>query len=61
MQAKKDRHLTLAVKQFKVIWLLLFRAGAIRADLGEQPTWGGGKYWINFVNYKNVSCYSLLH
>ena len=28
MQAKKDRHLILAVKQFKVIWMLFFRAGA---------------------------------
>ena len=40
MQVKKDtgRHLILAVKQFKVISMLLFRAGAITADLGKQPT-----------------------
>ena len=30
--------LILAVKQFKVIWMLLFKAGATTADQGEQPT-----------------------
>ena len=33
VQAKKDRHLILAIKQFKVIWMLLCRAGARTADL----------------------------
>ena len=50
MQVKKDtgRHLILAVKQFKVISMLLFRAGAITPDLGKQPTWGKGQILDQF-------------
>ena len=40
MQTKKDRHLTLAIKQFKVIWLLLFKAGDRAADLGGGANTG---------------------
>ena len=33
MPTKKDRHLTLALKQFMKIWLLLFKAGDRAADV----------------------------
>ena len=32
IQAKKDKHLILAVKQDKVIWMLLFGAGVRTVD-----------------------------
>ena len=59
MQTTKDKHLTLAIKQFVVIWLHLFRASARAADLGDN-----GKYWMNFVIVQNrfvlFSCFSQL-